>query len=78
MSRGKEDWVTFQILSVIVFLIIVILNVVGVIASMAVVEQVGTDYIGDDIPVKNMPYTADTPYKIYRKPANPNDDLIIK
>lgn len=78
-NKNKKDWTKFQIVSIVVLIIIIILNVVGTLVAMSVVGQMGNKpVLNDNVTAKNMPYTEDTPYEIYRKPANPNEGLIIK
>lgn len=79
-NRNKNDWSIFQVVSIVVLIIIFILNLIGTLATMFVVEQMSSKSVlsEEDITAKNMPYTEDTPYEIYRKPVNPDDSLIIK
>lgn len=76
--NNNDGWTKFQIVSIVVLIIIIILNIVGTLVAMSVVSQMGSKPVIDDTTIENMPYTEDTPYEIYRKPANPNDNLIIK
>lgn len=75
----KDVKTLFQIVSLVLFIIIILFNVIGTIFSMYTYSQLpfhkGTD---KDIVAKNMPYNSETSYDISREPVRPNDDIIIK
>lgn len=75
----KDVRTLFQIVSLVLFIIIILFNVIGTIFSMYTYSQLPFHKnIDKDMVVKNMPYNSETSYDISREPVRPNDDIIIK
>ena len=78
-AQQKDVKTLFQIISLVLFIIILLFNVIGTIFSMYTYSLLPIrNNRGSDIAIKNMPYNSETPCEIYSEPVRPNDIIIIQ
>lgn len=76
MTNKNKD--TLPKIGIIIFSILLLLNVISALVGVLVLNNMGIHTKPDDIrdKIENMPYTASTPYEIYRGPAIPMEHSV--